>query len=481
MFRRPHALTLGPWLACVLLWLVPSLGGVATEAALGTSTSGHYLRFRERPLLIAGDSGTQCVLQNGNLDFRRWIDDCAASGLNTVHVWSFVAPRQKLDGSELEARYGYVFPGLTPWARKTSGARAHDGGYQWDLHQWDEEGYWPRFRALCAAARSRDLLLGITVFWGWPKHGSDWIYHPFNVVNGGPISDEPRPYVTLVQQIASPGTEVLGEAWSEAWPPAKKNQWHWERFAEKLITETSAYDNVFFVFMDEHSYSDGNGAAHFREFFQKRGCLWTDRELRRADVDFVFDPVTHRDEGGRNPECVERFLRAPARPFMILEGGPYQGEIARVSFWSALMGGAGTVYHNDAEQETVHTGIMGYDPKVPGGDTGATRRQWLGIASRFFNASMPDLDAMAPHNELTGSGAFCLAQPGMTYAVYAPPGGDGEVSLDLSGAPGRFTARFYDPVTGNWQEPQTVDGGARVTLARPSLADWALLVTRVTN
>lgn len=457
--------------------LLSTACGAPAETAIATSPGGHYVSYRGTPLLVVGDSGTQCALQNANLDLPRWIGDCARAGLNTVHVWSFVAPRAQLDGSDVEERYGYVFPGLTPWPRKTSGPRAHDGGYQWDLQQWDESGYWPRFRALCDGARKNGLLLGITVFWGWPKHPADWAYHPFNAANGGPVTDRPDPHVTQVQRIDTPGREIWGEDWSEGWPAAKKSQWLWERFSEKLIRETAAYDNVFFVFMDEHSYGEGNGGDHFRQFFQKRGCRWVDWDERRADVDFVFDPIAHEGALGRNPGTVERFYREPARPFMILEGPPYQGDTVRLSFWSALMGGSGFVFHNDAEQETVYTGIMGYDPKVPGGDTGAERRAWLGHASRFFNGQSLPLDQMRPMNSLVDVGVFCLAAPGQAYAVYLPRA-SGPARLDLREVPGTYSARFFNPSTGKWRKAGTCEGSAWRTFKRPSQEDWALLLLR---
>lgn len=462
-----------------------ALCGIAAhgETAIATSAGGHFVSYRGEPVLVVGESGTQCVLQNANLDFARWIDDCAAAGLNTAHVWSFVAPRQQLDGSDVENRYGYVYPGITPWARRDSGTRARDGGFQWDLRQWDEgetpDHYWPRLRALCARAQEKGLLLGITVFWGWPKHPNDWSYHPFNVLNGGPVEDTPAPHATLVQRIAAPGTEVLEEPWSEDWPVPKQVQWHWERFAQKLIDETAPFDNVFFVFMDEHSYDEGNGGDHFRTFFQRRGCRWVDWEQRRATVDFVFDPVTHRDDTvGRNPEVVQRFYREPTRPFLVLEGGPYQGEPVRISLWSVLMGGAGFVFHADERQETVHTGIMAYDPKVPGGDTGTARRSWLGHAGRFFNEALPRLDSMRPMNNLVGEGEFCLAAPGQVYAVYATPGAGAEIALDLTKSAGAYVARWYNPRSGAWADGPACTGEQIVKFQKPDTGDWALLVER---
>ena len=208
----------------------------------GTSPSGHYITYKGEPLLLVGDSGTQVVMQNTNINYRQWIDDCAARGIRAVHVWAFVAPRQKQDGSVIEARYGYVYPGITPWARKTSGADATDQLKQWDLQTFDEGSagdttrYWPRLRDLCGYADSKDMVVGITVFFGWPKHNTtdrpDWSYHPLNVVNGGPVTDSGSP-VTEVQMIDTPGTEIWSQAWSDGWSSRKKAQWIWETILQE--------------------------------------------------------------------------------------------------------------------------------------------------------------------------------------------------------------------------------------------------------
>ncbi|HOJ32049.1 MAG TPA: hypothetical protein PKY35_13840 [Candidatus Hydrogenedentes bacterium] len=451
------------------------------QTALSTSPSGHFVTYKDKPLLLIGDSGTHCVLQDANLDYARWVADCAAAGLNAVHVWAFVAPRQQLDGSVVERRYGYVYPGLTPWARKTSGPRAADGGYCWDLHRWDEgntpDHYWYRLRDLCRLTQESGLVLGITVFWGWPKHPDDWKYHPFNVLNGGPIEDQPAPHATQVQRIASPGTEVLDETWSDSWETAKKNQWLWERFCEKLIEETAAFDHVFFVFMDEHSYDEGNGGDHFRRFFQRRGCRWADWEKRRADVDYVFDPISHDKTWGRNKGAVERFHRTPCRPFLILEGGPYQGDVVRHSLWTAIMGGASYFFHNDEGQGSDYAGVMQYDPNVPRVTLDTRRMAWMGHAARFFGTYVSDLDALQPMNELTSPPMFyCLANPGSEYIVYAMPDHPEPVVLNLSDVHGTFSARFHDPRNGAFLAEQRIEGGVRLELPRPSDEDWVVLV-----
>ncbi|MAF67129.1 MAG: hypothetical protein CMJ84_15905 [Planctomycetes bacterium] len=460
-------------------------GDAATvpSTKLAASPGGHYISYKRKPLLLVGDSGTQVVMQNVNVNYRQWIGDCADRGIRAVHVWSFTAPRQKQDSSKIEARYGYVYPGITPWARKTSGPNATDQLEQWDLQTFDEGSrgdsthYWPRLRDLCSYAASRGMVVGITVFFGWPKHDSssrpDWSYHPLNRVNGGHLTDNED-----VAIIASPGTEVWQEAWSDSWPAAKKTQWIWERFAKKLIDETAAFGNVFFVFMDEHSYSDGNMEHHFAAFFRSRGMVWTDQGSMRSTVDWVYEKVTGSDD--KNADTVVEFNRSPARPFLMLEKGPYMGDGARESIWTMAVGGGHYLFHADERQETVRTGIMGYDPYVPGGDKGMYKRDWLGHASRMFNEHVTDLDTMAPHNELSSSGTYCLADPGRVYVVYSKSGSPTAFELDLSQAAGKMLAcRFYDPRKGRFQPPFQLRGGGTVTLTKPGSEDWAVHILRV--
>ena len=456
---------------------------------IGVSPRGHYVTYKGDTLMLIGDSGTQCVTQNVNLDYRRWIDECASRGIRAVHVWSFMAPRQKRDGSVIEARYGYVYPGVTPWARKTSGPNATDGLEQWDLTTFDDGAdgdfahYWPRMRDLCAYAKGKNIVVGITAFFGFPKHNRperpSWSYCPLNVANGGFLTDS-KEIVTAPQTIHSPGTEVLRESWSHDWPPAKKTQWVWEKFAHELIRQTKPYGNVFYVFMDEHSYPEGNGGDHFLTFFKRRGAVYVDWQRRRSAVDFVHNDV-RSSQGDWNRLAVQAFARKPHRPNISMEylvgQGLYRGDGMRRGLWCRVIGGHHFLFHNDEDQENVKTGIMVFDPHVRGGkkDKVLQRLDWLGHASRFFNETIQNLDAMAPHNELIGSAkaTYCLANPGVEYAVYSLSGKS--FALDLSAvAEKTVSTRFYDPRNGQWTDEVQVAGGNKNVFQKPNGEDWVL-------
>ena len=58
---------------------------------LGISAGGHYFKYQGKVMMMIGDSGTQCVPQNLNLDYRAWIDDLSDRGIKGVHVWAIQA------------------------------------------------------------------------------------------------------------------------------------------------------------------------------------------------------------------------------------------------------------------------------------------------------------------------------------------------------------------------------------------------------
>ncbi len=460
---------------CALLLILPAMGSSSpSREGIAASPSGHYVEYKGRALMLVGDSGTHCVMQNANLDYRSWIDDCATRGISMVHVWSFVPPRQKQDGSKIEERWGYVYPGLMPWARKTSGLPATDQFPQWDLRAFDDGAdgefthYWPRLRDLCRYARSKKLLVGITVFSGWAKHQQDWAFHPLNECNGGHLED-----VSEALVIESPGTQVLESPFSDSWSNSRKTQWIWERLADEYIRQLNPLGNVFFVYLDEHSYSEGNMGDHFCRFFKQRGAVWMDWTQRRQEVDFVYCDTSPRED--KNELAVSGFLAQPARPYFLLEGGPYRGDAVRTSMWSFAMGGGHYTFHADEGQETPRTGIVGYDPNVPGGDRGMVNRDWLGHLSHFFNECVQNLDQLIPCNELTGPDAYCLACPGVEYVAYSKQGASKSFHLDLRLAPpGKLLGRFYDPRRGVFGETFHVSGGALETFVKPNSEDWVL-------
>ncbi len=474
--QRNHSIVRRSCLAVVFSALLCTSVGAQIQGG-----DGRLILNGQRPLVLVGDSGTQCVMQNLNIDYRAWIDDCAEAGLNAIHIWSFVAPRQTRDGTAIEGRYGYVYPGITPWARHSDGPPTHDGLPQWNLRRFDEgddptKHYWPRMRDLCRYAKTKKLLVGITVFFGWPKHQSDWAWHPLNTANGGHLTDR-RQIIEAAQQIATPGEEILDQPWKGSWPDAQKTQWLWEKFAAKLLKETQPLGNTFYVFMDERSYSDGNCGDHFAQFFRRRNAFWIDGQVRRDKVDGVIG--SHGPGRDVNRAARQSFARQPPRPFFEFELPPYQGEAVRHNLYACLLGGGHYFFHNDERQETLTTGIMIYDPNVNGSRHDAVRERlrWLGIACRVMNERVSRTPKMAPNNDVIREGdGYCLAAAGSLYVVYIKCGG--MATLRLDGAADRYQVTLIDPRSGELHDAKVTSRQSEMQLVLPDEADWIALIQR---
>jgi hypothetical protein len=79
-----------------------------------------------------------------------------------------------------------------------------------------------------------------------------------------------------------------------------------------------------------------------------------------------------------------------------------------------------------------------------------------------------------PHDELVNNGAYCLAKPGETYAVYLPKGGDVTIKLE----PGKYEANWFNAFTGETVGLPPVEGAVWTSPKAPGWLDWALLLRR---
>lgn len=108
---------------------------------------------------------------------------------------------------------------------------------------------------------------------------------------------------------------------------------------------------------------------------------------------------------------------------------------------------------------------------------------YTGHARRFLEQHLP-FWAMSPaDNLLTGASGpgQVFAKAGEVYALHLPNGGGG--TLDLSGASGNYSLRWFDPRTGLFAgTTRTVAGGGAVSLGQPpasTTSDWVVLLKRI--
>jgi hypothetical protein len=151
-------------------------------------------------------------------------------------------------------------------------------------------------------------------------------------------------------------------------------------------------------------------------------------------------------------------------------------DIRKHTLWGTfLAGGAGVEYYfgyqlpeNDLLLEDFRSRDRSWD--------------YCRIALEFFAREKFPLAKMTNADELVGNSkydnsVYCLAQPGVLYLVYLPAGG--AVPLDLAGARGEFTVRWFNPREGGALQPgATVRGGGKAVLTAPTADDWLAVVRR---
>lgn len=162
-------------------------------------------------------------------------------------------------------------------------------------------------------------------------------------------------------------------------------------------------------------------------------------------------------------------------------GSLTQDQVRKATLWGCLMaGGAGVESYFG--YKTGETDLTAQDFR--------SRDRWWDYcrhAHAFFVQHLPFAE-MANANALVGNGAngnsrYCFAKAGQIYAVYLASGGS--ATLDLSGAPGTFEVRWFDPRNGGALQSGpvgSVTGGGPVALGQPpsaTTADWVALVRRV--
>ena len=122
--------------------------------------------------------------------------------------------------------------------------------------------------------------------------------------------------------------------------------------------------------------------------------------------------------------------------------------------WKTFMRGLNPIF-----MDTYDGKVLG---KVRPQDDGPRRAmgQVLALSRRI------DLARSTPRAELSSTG-YCLAEPGVSYVVFAPEGGSFDVDLTATG--GLLSVKWLDPITGKSSTAETVAGGARRTFtARPA-------------
>src|SRR5580658_7561248 len=171
------------------------------------------------------------------------------------------------------------------------------------------------------------------------------------------------------------------------------------------------------------------------------------------------------------PQTNEEYGYEDHYPHWALPGSD-SADVLRRTAWDIVMAGA-----YQTAGETVRRGVnvgadMGGGWFNARGDDTMTMFLGYGHMVDFFTGFA--WWKTNPHDELVNNGNYCLADPGKTYAIYLPKGGQVTVQLE----PGRYRASWFSAVTGEQIDLPPVDGPAWTSPAPPDANDWAILLER---
>ena len=385
-------------------------------------------------------------------DWSGLLDFLVAHEHNVIRMWVVEHTKINDDDQDLTTPM--------PYERVAGNGEANDGEGKFDLDRFSE-AFFQRLRSRTAEARHRGLYVIVMLFQGWSiedKGGrvNPWPYHPFhaannvNAVNGDlngdgqgtelhtwlgddhPITERQRAYVRQVVDTVNDLDNVLYEIANES--SAYSTQWQYRTidYIHEYEREKPTQHPVGMTFQ----HQGGSNAALFespadwispnREGGYRHSPPPADgRKVVLSDTDHLFGT------GCKDYRWVwKTFLRGH--------------NVLYMDMW--------TVERDDADRERVRKAI------------GHTR----GYAQRM------DLTATVPRPDLASTG-YCLAEPGESYLVYLPEGG--ETTVDLSASPERVSVEWFSPVSGETKTSVPVMGGGIRAFTAPFAGDAALYLS----
>lgn len=449
---------------------------IDVDTAIAVSENNRWFQFRNKPLLLIGDSVSQAWMELGS-DFQQafYLDTLAAHGINTFMIWSYIAILDQSDDS----RIGYHAPRLWPWVEQ-SGRSTPPYQFQFVNSSGQaifNDTYFSRLRHLVQEANKRNIIVLITIHDGWTKDRFEG--HPMNFENGGSLMRREE-YVQLAQS----GSEMPA-LYNSTWNATQKHQFYLERFCDRLIQATADLPNVSYEMFNEGEWYDSEQLSsfqrHFFRFFQAR----TERPLiynNQGDDSIVasksVDAVSHHNpQWNASTSAFSPYLSysfrwfdsSPTKPLLFTEPVPeYHGHSSELDammrlMWGTVLGGSGFMVPNDSSWIW---NLYFLDPIFGR----------IGHLANFFHQRGVGFSNMRPLEEFTSAGV-CLGRPGQEYVVYSEDGG--EFSIDLFGLEDQFKLRFYDPRSGLFfPQTQIITGGDLITIAKPTATDWVAWIRK---
>ncbi len=370
---------------------------------------------------------------------RRAINRLADLKINRLRVLVYGRNKDRPWGQPVRSTDDFKLY-LNPWPAQRPNDVEKPG---FDLTRFNL-AHWRKYERLLQHARTRDVIVSVI-----PFIGGQVLPTPFKA--GSP--EENLYYRYAVARFAAFSNMT--------WDLGNEHNFHrkvpnWANTLGPKVKEWDPYDHLT--------------SAH-NVVYRTDGNTWNDMQLiQRWDAGqnhFMLDQRQAQTQAGRIiPQVNEEY---GYQDLWEKYPGQRAAETRRRLAWEIYMAGC---YQTTGE--TANRGT-GFNPDSGGGwvngrgDHAMTMLKGYAHIVDFFTSF--DWWRLEPHNKLV-DGAFCLARPGRTYALYMSD--SHPVTVQLQGGP--YRARRFNPRNSVWTEIEGVTAGPWTSPEAPDDGDWAMLL-----
>jgi hypothetical protein len=363
--------------------------------------------------------------------------------------------------------------------------RLESGKY--DLDQWND-AYWKRFENLLTLAEARAIIVQIEVWATFDYYRDNWDVNPFNPKNNVNYTAEETGLPVKVT--THPTRTENNFFWSV---PAERDQEtvlkYQRQFVDKLLSISLSHGNVLYCMDNETSVTPQWGwywSKHIQERAKAAGVkvhtteMWDAWDLANAQHNATFDhPETysfvdisqnnHQKGQAHWDNAQKQRARIASRVRPLNNVKIYGADSGRFGnsrdgmerFWRNIFGGlASARFHR------------------PDSGLGLGEEAQANIKSMRMLTDQMDVFHCEPRNDLLAgrqeNEAYCLAKPGVEYAVYFPNGGAVTLNINPIDRPARV--RWLDIMKSKWVDLKSAQMDGTVSLECPSKGYWAVLV-----
>jgi hypothetical protein len=476
------------------------------------SKNPSYWEYHGKPILLIGGSDRDNIFQwaGDGTKLTNHLDLLRACGGNYIRCTM---------SSRAYTPEGYRWDLLPYPFAKVNG--------KYDLRQWNNV-YWNKVRTLLKETKKRGIIVQLEIWDRWNESGDSrkarfgWYDSPWNPNNNSTYDWADSP-------LLKPGMTDFYNAFHYA---AVKNDPVLlplqQRFVEKVVDEVidNGNDHVLFQVDNESGIGDETlepdpyWARFVRRYAKSKGASdificssrrfhwptpykamtfqdWDNPEVRVPLLNPAFNFSDISQNNGTSGQTQydnilwyrSRVLAHGARPINNVKCYHFNWPIgssfgkdrtsptdaeAGAKFWCAVFAGSASIrFHRHTP--TRPAGLReGFGLTFEGQRHLRNMREFVDAVNIFRMNPRNDLLSQRVTNE-----AYCLAEPGLQYAVFFTGDGDGRVEIELIDSGSSFELRWLDIATSSWSQRATISSRRDYMLRTPDSGHWVAVLRGV--